>query len=62
MQKINIDGGMLQGAYENNIFILTKRLIDKHHIQVSQSFQLRMDIHRWIKIDKCRLDVIDMLE
>jgi hypothetical protein len=54
---INQDEGMVVVAYMDDILIATKGSLEKHHKQVSKVFQLLMDNHMCIEIDKCVLDV-----
>jgi len=53
---IDQDEGMVLVAYIDDILIATKGSLEKHHRQVSKVFQLLMDNHMCIKIDKCMLD------
>jgi len=53
---IDDDGGMVIVAYIGDILIATKGSLEKHHKQVSKVFQLRMDNHMCIEIDKCIFD------
>jgi hypothetical protein len=50
------DEGMVVVAYIDNILIATKGSIEKHHKQVSKVFQLLMDNHLCVEIDKCVFD------
>ena len=54
--QIDEDEGMVVVAYIDNIFIATKGSLAKHHRQVSKVFQLLMDNHMCIEIDKCIFD------
>jgi len=47
---------MVVVAYINDILIATKESLEKHHKQVSKGFQLLMDNHMCIEIDKCIFD------
>jgi hypothetical protein len=53
---IDDDGGMVVVAYIDDILISTKGLLEKHHRQVSKVFQLLMDNHMCVEIDKCIFD------
>jgi hypothetical protein len=53
---INDDGGIVVVAYIDDIFIATKGSIEKHHQQVSKVFQLLMDNHMCVEIEKCIFD------
>jgi len=48
---------MVVVAYVDNILIATKGSLEKHHKQVSKVFQLLMDNHMCIEIDKCVFDI-----
>jgi len=48
---------MVAVAYVDDILIATKGSLKKYHIQVSKVFQLLMDNHMCIEIDKCVFDV-----
>jgi hypothetical protein len=54
---IDEDDGMVVVAYIDNILIAMKGSLQKHHRQVSKVFQLLMDNHMCIEIDKCVFDV-----
>jgi len=54
---IDEDEGMVVVAYIDDILIATKGCLEKHHRQVSKVFQLLMDNHMCIEIDKCVFDV-----
>jgi hypothetical protein len=54
---IDKDEGMVVVAYIDDILIATKGSLEKHHRQVSKVFQLLMDNHMCIEIDKCVFDV-----
>jgi hypothetical protein len=54
---IDEDEGMAVVAYIVDILIATKGSLDKHHRQVSKVFQLLMDNHMCMEIDKCVFDV-----
>ena len=54
---IDDDDGMVGVAYIDEILIATKGPLRKHHNQVSKVFQLLMDNHMCIEIDKCVFDV-----
>jgi hypothetical protein len=54
---IDDDGGMVGIGYTNDIFETTKGSLEKHHRQVSKVFQLLMDNHFCIEIDKCVFDI-----
>jgi hypothetical protein len=47
---------MVVVAYIDDILISTKGSLQKHHKQVSKVFQLLMDNHMCIEIDKCVID------
>jgi len=49
---INDDGEIVVVAYINNILIATKGSLEKHHRQVFKGFQLLMDNHMCVEIDK----------
>jgi len=53
---IDQDEGMVVVAYIDDILIATKGSLQKHHRQVSKVFQLLMDNHMYIEIDKCIFD------
>jgi hypothetical protein len=53
---IDDDGGMVVVAYIDDILIATKGSLKKHHRQVSKVFQLLMDNHMCVEIDKCIFD------
>jgi len=53
---IDEDEGMVVVAYIDDILIATKGSRQKHHRQVSKVFQLLMDNHMCIEIDKCIFD------
>jgi len=53
---IDDDDGMAVVAYIDDILIVTKGSLDKHHKQVSKVFQLLMDNHMCVEIDKCIFD------
>jgi len=53
---VDEDEGMVVVAYIDDIFIATKGSLQKHHRQVSKVFQLLMDNHMCIEIDKCIFD------
>ena len=53
---IDKDGGMVVVVHNDDILIVTKGPLDKHHRQVSKVFQLLMDNHMCIEIDKCIFD------
>ena len=55
---IDDDEGMVVVAYIDDILIATKGSIGKHHKQVSKVFQLLMDNHLCIELDKCVFDAI----
>jgi len=50
------DEGMVVVAYIDDILIATKGSLQKHHRQVSKVFQLLMDNHMCVEIDKCIFD------
>jgi transposase InsO family protein len=50
---IDEDEGMVVVAYIDDILIATKGSLEKHRKQVSKGFQLLMDNHMCIEIDKC---------
>jgi len=54
---VDNDGGMVVVVYIDDILLATKGSLDKHHRQVSKVFQLLMDNHMCIEIDKCIFDV-----
>jgi len=47
---------MVVVVYIDDILIATKGSLEKHHIQVLKGFQLLMDNHMCVKIDKCLFD------
>ena len=49
--------GMVVLAYIDDILIATRESLRKHHKQVSNVFQLLLDNHMCIEIDKCVFDV-----
>jgi hypothetical protein len=53
---IDEDEGMVVVASIDDILIATIGSIEQHHKQVSKVFQLLMDNHMCIEIDKCILD------
>jgi len=53
---IDEDEGVIVLAYIDDILIATKGSLDKHHKQVSKGFQLLMDNHMCVEIDKCIFD------
>jgi len=53
---IDDDGEMVVVAYIDDNLIATKGSLDKHHRQVSKVFQLLMDNHMCVEIDKCIFD------
>ena len=53
---IDEDDGKVVVAYIDGILIATKGSLDKHHRQVSKVFQLLMDKHMCVEIDKCIFD------
>jgi len=53
---VDEDDGMVVVAYIDGILIATKGSLDKHHKQVSKVFQLLMDNHKSVEIDKCIFD------
>jgi hypothetical protein len=53
---IDEDGGMVVVVYVDDILIATKGSLEKHHRQVSKVFQLLMDNHMCIEIEKCVFD------
>jgi hypothetical protein len=53
---INEDGGMVVVVYIDDILIATKGSLEKHHRQVSKVFQLLMDNHMCLEIEKCVFD------
>jgi hypothetical protein len=53
---IDKDGGMVVMVYIDDILIATKGSLEKHHQQVSKVFQLLMDNHMCVEIDKCVFD------
>jgi len=53
---VDDDEGMVVVAYIDDILIATKGSIEKHHKQVSKVFQLLMDNHLCIELDKCVFD------
>jgi hypothetical protein len=53
---IDEDGGMVVVVYSDVILIATKGSLDKHHRQVSKVFQLLMDNHMYVEIEKCVFD------
>jgi len=54
---IDDDGGMVVVAYIDDILIATKGCLENHHCQVSKAFQLLMDNHTFVEIDKCIFNV-----
>jgi len=50
---IDEDEGMVVVAYIDHILIATKGSLDKHQKQFSKDFQLLMDNHMCLEIDKC---------
>jgi len=50
---IDEDEGMVVVAYIDDILIATKGSLEKHHREVSKVFQLLIDNHICIEIDKC---------
>jgi hypothetical protein len=52
--------GMVVVAYIDDILIATKGPLQKHHHQVSKVFQLLMDNHMCIEIDKCVFDTTEL--
>jgi hypothetical protein len=57
---INDNGGMVVVVYIDDILIATKGSLDKHHRQVSKVFQLLMDNHMCVEIDKCIFDAMEV--
>jgi len=55
-EEIDKDRGMVVVAYIDDILIATKGSIEKHHQQVGKGFQLLMDNHMYVEIDKCIFD------
>ena len=53
---IDEDGGMVVVAYIDDILIATKGSLEKHHRQVFKVFQLLMDNHMCVEIEKCVFD------
>jgi hypothetical protein len=53
---VDEDEGIVVVAYIDNILIATKGSLEKHHKAVSKVFQLLMDNHMCIEIDKCIFD------
>jgi hypothetical protein len=53
------DKGMVVVGYIDDILIATKGSLEKHDRQVSKVFQLLIDNHMCIKIDKCIFDVFN---
>jgi len=53
---IDEDGEMVVVVYVDDILIATKGSLEKHHRQVSKVFQLLMDNHMCVEIDKCVFD------
>ena len=51
---IDEDGGMVVVVYIDDILNATKGSLQKHHRQVSKVFQLLMDNHMCVEIDKCK--------
>jgi hypothetical protein len=51
--------GMVVVAYIDVILIATKGLLEKHHKQVLEVFQILMDNHMCIEIDKCVFDATE---
>jgi hypothetical protein len=58
---IDDDQGMVVVAYIDDISIATKGSFAKHHRKVSSVFQVLMDNHMCIEIDKCVFDVTETL-
>jgi hypothetical protein len=52
--------GMVVVAYIDDILIATKGSLQKYHHQVSKVFQLLMDNHMCIEIDKCVFDTTEL--
>jgi hypothetical protein len=50
---IDDDGGMVVVAYIDDILTTTKGSMEKHYRQLSKVFQLLMDNHMCVEIDKC---------
>jgi len=50
---------MVVVAYIDDILIATKGSLEKHHKQVSKVFQLLMDNHTCIEIDKCIFEALE---
>jgi len=57
---IDEDGGMVVVAYIDDIPIATKGSFEKHHHQVCKVFQLLMDNHMCVQIDKCIFDATEV--
>jgi len=53
---VNEDGGMVVVVYIDDILIASKGFLEKHHRQVSKVFQLLMDNHMCVEIEKCVFD------
>jgi len=53
---IDEDGGLVVVVYIDDILIATKGSLKKHHRQVSKVFQIHMDNHMCVEIDKCIFD------
>jgi hypothetical protein len=54
------DGGMVVVVYIDDILIATKGSLEKQHRQVSQVFQLLMDNHMCVEIEKCVFDAKEL--
>ena len=54
---VDNDDGMVVVAYIHDILIATEGSLEKHHKQVSKVFQLLIDNHLCIEIDKCVFNV-----
>jgi hypothetical protein len=58
-ERIDENEGMVVVAYIDDILIATKGSLEKHHKQVSKVFQLLMDNHMYIEIDKFVFDATE---
>jgi hypothetical protein len=56
---IHKEEGMVVVAYLDDILIATSGSLKKHHTQVSKVFQLLMDNHMCIEMDKCVFDATE---
>lgn len=54
---IDEDEPMLVVAYIDDILIATKGYLEKHHTEILKVFQLLINNHRYIEMDKYIVDV-----